>query len=134
MWNCYERFHPLQVALPKESSTEQQYGNYHGEAYMYETNEVVEISELTPNKMTIIVSNKEGMLMLNQNYVSGWKVMIDGKRSSAVNTNGLVSAAVTKDNKEIVFYYLPNSFIVGLFVTMGSIIAAFFFYILRPKT
>ncbi len=122
IWNCYERFHPLQVALPKESSAREQYGNYHGEAYFYETNEALEISEFSPNKITIHSTNQEGTLMLNQNYVSGWKVTIDGEKSAAINTDGLLSVKIRAENKEVVFYYLPMSFIIGLFLTIGSMI------------
>lgn len=133
IWNCYERFHPLQVALPKESSVGAQYGNYHGEVYVYETNEALDIHEFSPNKMTILVDNKEGIIMLNQNYVSGWKVKIDGEKSTAINTDGLVSAKITAENKEVVFYYLPTSFIIGLFVTTVSIFFSIFFFYMQNK-
>jgi hypothetical protein len=128
IWNCYERFHPLQVALPKESSAGEQYGNYHGEAYFYETNEALEISEFSPNKITMKVLNKEGTVMLNQNYVSGWKVIIDGEKTTAINTDGLISAKIRAENKEVVFYYLPNSFIIGLLITLLSVAGASFLF------
>lgn len=126
--NCYERFHVALAALPKMSSTGIEYGDYHGEAYLYQINEPQNITFFSPNKIIVSVENKEGILMLNQNYVSGWKVKIDGNKAEILNTDGLVSTEIAKENKEVEFYYLPNAFLVGLLITIGALAGSLFLY------
>lgn len=131
--NCYERFHVAIAGLPKMSTERIEYGDYHGEAYLYNINEPLNITFFSPNKIIVAVENKEGIVMLNQNYISGWKVKIDGKKAEILNTDDLASTEITKENKKVEFYYLPNAFIIGLVITLMAIgIGVYYFF--RSKT
>lgn len=115
--NCFEKVKPKLGAIPKfDTKTGAFYTNYIGEAYMLENNETQEITYFSPNKIKIR-TNESGTLLLNQNFASGWKV----KNGEIKNANGLVGAEVEK-NQEIVFYYLPISFIFGSVISIASLV------------
>ena len=61
-------------------------------------------------------------MVLNQNFIKGWKV----KKGEAKNIDGLVGTDAEK-GWEVVFYYLPNSFILGALITIASMIFSIFF-------
>ena len=119
IWNCYERFMPELKTLPRMSFSGNEYGDYHGEAYLSATNEQQNITYFSPNK--IIVRSKPGLLMLNQNYITGWKAKINGRNADIVNTHGLVSVNVWQES-DVEFYYLPDAFIAGMIITLSSLI------------
>jgi len=83
---------------------------------MLENNETQEITYFSPNTIEVR-TNESGTLLLNQNYANGWKV----KNGEIKNINGLIGAKAEK-NQEVVFYYLPNSFIFGSIVSIISLI------------
>jgi uncharacterized membrane protein YfhO len=126
VWNCYERFMPNIAARPKLSFSGIEYGDYHGEAYLSSTNEQQTITYFSPNK--IIVHSNAGLLILNQNYISGWKVEINNENAEVLNTNGLISIPVTEESN-VTFYYLPTAFIVGLIITMLSLFSWLFLWL-----
>ncbi|PIN79758.1 hypothetical protein COV16_02525 [Candidatus Woesearchaeota archaeon CG10_big_fil_rev_8_21_14_0_10_34_8] len=129
IWNCYERFYPaVQGSIPKATFNGAEYSDYHGEAYIAGTNDELQITYFSPNKVIIKTNSQEGTLVLNQNYVIGWKVKVDGKRQEVTSTKGAVSTAITKDNKEVIFYYLPNSFIMGFIITIITILLSIIYY------
>lgn len=115
--NCYERVKPKLQAIPKfDSKTGTVYTNYIGEAYILENNKPQQITYFSPNKVKI-KTNESGTLVLNQNYVNGWRI----KNNVIKNVNGLIGAEVEKD-KEVVFYYLPISFVFGSIISIISLI------------
>lgn len=115
--SCFEKVKPKLRAIPKfDTKTGAIYTNYIGEAYMLENNETQEITYFSPNKIKIR-TNESGTLLLNQNYANGWKV----ENGEIKNVNGLIGAEAEK-NQEIVFYYLPNSFVFGSVITIISLI------------
>jgi hypothetical protein len=113
--NCYERVHPEIKAIPRLNDKGVRYVNYKGEAYMAETNKRVMIKYFSPNK--VVVEAEKGLVVLNQNYVRGWQA----KGGNVLNYDGLVAAEV-ETPRRVVFYYLPKSFIIGLTVTIISVI------------
>jgi hypothetical protein len=131
IWNCYERFYPAaQGAIPKENFEGQQYGNYHGEAYIAETNQEQTITFWSPNKVTVEVT-EPSTLILNQNYVNGWKAKVmnekkETKVQETFNHNGAIATEVTEPST-ITFYYLPNAFIIGAIITLITIMLSFYF-------
>lgn len=153
-WNCYERFQVFPAVIPKISTSGIEYGDYHGEAYIYQTNEQQTITFFSPNKIIVSIdskidsneinnteinnnnnngnnndnNNKEEILILNQNYISGWKAKIDGKKAEVLNTNGLVSAKISGENKIAEFYYLPNAFLLGAVISVLAVIGCICFF------
>lgn len=115
--NCFERVKPKLSAIPEfDTKTGAVYTNYIGEAYMFENNKTQQITYFSPNKIKVRI-NESGTLVLNQNYASGWKV----KNGEIENINGLIGTKAEK-NQEAVFYYLPNSFILGSVISIISLI------------
>lgn len=115
--NCFEKVKPRLASIPKfDTKTGAIYTNYIGEAYMLENNRTQEITYFSPNKIKVR-TNESGTLILNQNFANGWKV----KNGKLKNVNGLIGAEAEK-NQEIVFYYLPNSFVFGSVISIISLI------------
>lgn len=93
--------------------------DYTGEVYMG-GNGTASYSYWSPNKLIVGVDARNSdRLVINQNYDKGWRV----KGKIAENFNGLLSTTVTPSDKIVEFYYLPTSFIIGLIVTLVSIIS-----------
>jgi len=114
---CDERVKPKLKAIPSfDIKTGAIYTNYIGEAYILESNRTQQITFFSPNKIKVN-TNESGTLVLNQNYVKGWKA----EDVKIKNVNGLIGVDVEK-NQEIVFYYLPNSFVLGSLVSALSLI------------
>ena len=115
--NCFEKVKPKLGAIPKfDTKTGAIYTNYLGEAYMLENNATQKITYFSPNAIRVR-ANESGTLLLNQNYADGWKV----ENGEIKNINGLIGAEAGK-NQEVVFYYLPNSFIMGSVISIISLI------------
>lgn len=115
--NCYERLVlEREGVIPKFVETENGFAfveGYPGEAYIYETGEPQEITYFSPNKV-IVRNTGEGTLVLNQNYHSGWKV----RGGHVFSKEDLVGTSVRKTQKEVTFYYLPSTFIIGIIQSM----------------
>ncbi len=80
----------------------------------------------SPNKLIINVSSKEQTrLVINQNYATGWRVAGNKK---AEPHNGLLSVNVTSKDSIVEFYYLPHSFIIGVAITIATILGIIFYW------
>ncbi len=107
---------------------------YRGEFYLENNNGIVSIAKFTPNKMKFAVDAvKDDILVLNQNYLNGWKVIIEGESAKAIELNKLVSYSVKKGKTEVEFYYWPNSFFIGLFVSIIAWICCIFYWFYGDK-
>jgi hypothetical protein len=123
-----QAYEPLNVpknTIPKDSS------NYKGEAFFWGTSGKLSIDYWSPNRVVVSVQpRREGYLVLNQNYYSGWKAK--GRRPRRVESvdcrsgvegkSGflLLGVRIFPEDKVIEFYYSPLSFRVGLIVTCLS--------------
>lgn len=68
----------------------------------------------------------DGFLVLTDNYHPGWHATVDGKNSKIYRADySFKSVFVPKGNHIVTFQYLPQSFIIGIVVTVVGIIAAF---------
>lgn len=115
--NCYDRLHPKIEAIPRGIDNGTSFKDYIGESYIAGTNEIAEIIYFSPNKVTVSLDvNENSILVLNQNYDSGWKV----SKGNVINHNGVVAKKVKPEEKNVTFYYLPNTFIIGLITTLLS--------------
>lgn len=79
-----------------------------------------EIILYSADKVTIHTSSESAaLLVLTDTYYSGWKAYVDGKETPIYRADGLVRAIfVPMGNHDIEFLYMPNSFVVGLIITM----------------
>ncbi len=105
-------------------STRQDSG-YRGEYYLLNGLGQVEQVLFSPNKLVFKLKlTGNDILMVNQNYFSGWHSSAGQIRLSG----GLLSVALNKRETEITIYYLPKSLLVGLVMFM---IAPLLFFILK---
>lgn len=103
---------------------------YRGEAYLVEGKGSLRISYFSPNKVVVEVDAKEpDRLVLNQNYYTGWKVKKDGRTILAESFKGLIATPILPGHQKIQFYYMPASFLIGLFVSTGFILLVAVSYI-----
>jgi hypothetical protein len=97
--------------------------NYRGEAYLENSKDRVVIRDWTMARVKVAFQvNAPDTLVLNQNYFKGWRAAIYGAAGSRqehamVNKSGLVSLAVQPGENEVEFYYLPRSFLVGVWIS-----------------
>ena len=133
--------------------------NYRGEVFFIGTeqnNETkVHLLYWSPNKIIANVTNasavpslprcddtstpsaqafRVGTLVLNQNFAKDWKAISTVPkrvRRPVESYNGLVSTHLFVGDKQIVFYYLPVSFIIGCVITIGTIIGSLLLFRLR---
>jgi uncharacterized membrane protein YfhO len=56
--------------------------------------------------------------VINQNYDWGWRV----RGGQAESFNGLLSTQVEPGDTQVTFYYLPSSFIMGILVSLLSVL------------
>lgn len=118
--NCYERIHLPFAVSPKYYLNKTLYEKYRGEAYLLKNKGIAKLESFSPNKIKVRVDVKQNdILIINQNYFKGWKA----KGKEVIDYNGLVAAKVNPNDKEIIFKYIPTSFIIGLII---SIMALFF--------
>ena len=95
---------------------------YKGESFLLNDKGESSISYFSPNVVKVKVNVPENdILVLNQNYDTGWKVK--GTRDNRViSTKGLASVAVTSQDHLVTFYYLPTSFILGVLITSLTLV------------
>lgn len=92
--------------------------DYRGEAYLSGNNGEINLIKHTPGYIEVQVNAlKPDLLVVNQNFYPGWKVK--GLESSKAEPDkGLISAKVPVGKYKVVFYYFPDSFVIGLALTV----------------
>lgn len=94
--------------------------------------------DFTPNRVSArILMQKDGVVSLNQNYYSGWNVIVKD-RGKMVKTmiceyRGLPSVILPKGDYEVCFYYSPTSFKIGVLLTFLSLVSMFFYFLRSAK-
>jgi len=80
-------------------------------------------------------SVNQSFLVLSDRYYPGWKAYIDGKKTKIYRTNGIVRGIIVPAGSHVVkFVYLPKSFIIGLLLSITSVIIFIItFLIIRKK-
>lgn len=78
------------------------------------------ITEYLPNKIIIKTkTNGTSMLVLTDNFYPGWKVSVNGERSKIYRTDYTFRGVVVpKGDSTIEFSYIPESFLVGIYLTL----------------
>jgi len=64
-------------------------------------------------------TNQADWLVLNQNYFPGWAII---PTREIKNWNGLVAARITPADSDVTFSYQPLSFIVGLWISVSTLL------------
>jgi len=68
-------------------------------------------------------SEKENFVVLSVPFFKGWKAKIDGEKTKVYITNYILQGIyVPKGEHTLTFYYSPNSFYIGLSITILSLI------------
>lgn len=103
--------------------------DYKGEVYLLNNRGQVDIVTYTPNRIKLEINVLEpDVLVVNQNYYPGWRMK--GINSFVYPYSGMIAASVPAGKFRISLYYLPDSFIIGLVMTiltvLGIIIFLFF--------
>ncbi|MFH1054984.1 MAG: hypothetical protein V1744_02690 [Candidatus Altiarchaeota archaeon] len=107
------------VNVPKNAKSFGESG-YRGEAYLEGNSGGVRMTSFTPNVVVVDVNNPVGdTLVLNQNYYVGWK----SSEGEVKPHGGLVSLRLSPGVHNVVFYYQPFSFFIGLVISVVSIVA-----------
>ncbi len=82
-------------------------------------------------------SEKQGFLVLSDNYFPGWKAFIDGERTKIYRANYTFRAVhIPGGSHEVTFKYDPLSFKIGLYITIFSLLllsAVFAYVTLKGK-
>ena len=126
---AYEAIPVPAKAVPKDSP------QYRGEAFMDNIRGTAHMASWSPNRLVVNVDAfDQDRLVINQNYAPGWKAR--GVASEAAPSGqGLLSAAVTPDTRQVTFYYRPASFFVGAAVSAVTLVGcALFLLRCRRKT
>ncbi|MBI2176103.1 hypothetical protein HYU40_01990 [Candidatus Woesearchaeota archaeon] len=133
--NCYERLHFRNRAIPQFVDGEP-YSGFVGNAYIAETNESLNFTHFSPQKISLRLSGipkaeaalssnvSELTLVINQNYYKGWK--FDGSSKEAGSRRGLLAALIKKDDlgREVTFAFSSPPFILGSVISVLAVAAA----------
>jgi len=108
--------------------------HYKGEFFLEKGYGTVSLKHFSPNRITLdVTANEKDTLVINQNYYIGWKVENGGRRLHAESFNGLIATPVLPGKQEIVFYFMPFSFLLGLFISSGFILILVLHHIKKRK-
>jgi hypothetical protein len=121
---AYEKINVKRGAVRIETDAE-----YKGEVYLAKSGQKLTARLFTPNKIAVdFTVHEQELLVLNQNYYTGWKVQKGNKVFPAVSYNGLIALPVSEGHHHVIFFYMPLSFIMGIIVSTISILGAVFPY------
>jgi len=84
----------------------------------------VEVVSYTPNKITFKTqSSQDQLLFLSDTYYPGWRAKVDGQKSQVLAADYAFRAVpVPAGNHIIEMYYLPQSFLTGLYIATGTLV------------
>lgn len=103
--------------------------DYKGEVHFFNTNNKVESVSFSPNRLKIKTNvEEEDRLVVNQNFYKGWRVKVNEKKQKVVPFNGLISVKLARGKYDIIFYCLPKSFIIGVFISLVTCISFIVIY------
>jgi len=85
---------------------------------------VARVTSYTSNYLTIVANMTEGgLVFLSDTYYPGWNATIDGKKTHIFRADYAFRAVSVPKGKHFVqFYFLPNSFIIGLGVSIFGLL------------
>ncbi len=108
------------IAVPRGEVRVTSDAGYRGEAYLDGSHGTAEVSDWSMSRVKVRLEvTAADRLVLNQNYFPGWKAIRRGAQGTAEKLSvqgspaALVSIGVRPGDREVEFYYLPDSFIRG---------------------
>ena len=96
---------------------------YRGEAYLHDRHGTARITAWSMSQVTVDTRlTAPDQLVLNQNFFSGWKAKVHDAEGHAsgrpvLAKDGLVSVALQPGDRAVEFYYLPDSFLWGAWIS-----------------
>ena len=86
---------------------------------------MVEVKSYAPNNVVLKTVSKSPMILfLSDNYFPGWKMNVDGKNERIYRANYSFRAVpVEEGSHEIVFWYYPDSFDLGLKISIITLLS-----------
>jgi uncharacterized membrane protein YfhO len=83
----------------------------------------VTIIEYKPNRVVLKTkSEDDAILFLSDTYFPGWNVSIDGRSDKIYKADYAFRAVpVSKGDHEVIFWYYPASFDLGLKISIGTL-------------
>ena len=97
---------------------------------------IVGVKQYSPNKVILQTkASEDQLLFLSDTFFPGWKGDIDGKPSEIIRANYAFRAMVIPKGKHaVVMEYKPDSFRMGLIITLSSLIALLsYLYLIKQK-
>ncbi len=134
--NCFERLH-LRIRAVPQLVDDVPYPGFIGNAYLAETNETLNFTHFSPNRVSLRLSGipkaedalssgnaSELTLVINQNYYKGWALA--GSSGEAGSYRGLLATLIKKDDlgKAITFSYSSRPFAIGAVMSAIGLVAA----------
>lgn len=88
--------------------------------------DAVNVTSYLANKVILNTQTKNGAyLMLSDTDYPGWRVKVNGKETKIIRADGIFRAVELPPGEvRVEFYYLPESFILGLTISAGSLLLA----------
>ena len=118
--NCYE---PVKINIRSNCNTDPA---YRGELYLLNNNGIINEKGRSPNNISLNAHlSADDYIIINQNYDHVWHALINKTEKKVINKNGLISMELPEGKYEVIFYYLPTTFIIGSVVSLTSIIVIF---------
>ncbi|MDE1223768.1 YfhO family protein [Vibrio aestuarianus] len=75
-----------------------------------------------------------GYLILSERYNKGWNVRVNGKPSEVIKINSIIQGVkISKDTNSVEFYFLPNSLIYSIFISIFTFVVFIFYTIVKYK-
>ncbi len=120
--NCYERLHIKNRAIPQFIDGVP-FNGFIGNAYIAETNESLNFTYFSPQKISLKlpIIKSGSKLIINENYYKGWSANVAGDNSNkAFSFAGLLAAKLSPadSGREIVFRFSSPPFMVGAIISL----------------
>ncbi len=82
------------------------------------------IKSYSPGKVVVTVNSRsKGYVVFKQNHYPGWQATIDGGKTTVLDADySFMAVKVESGQHEVVFKYLPNSFIYGVGLSLISLL------------
>ena len=116
------------IAVPMGDVKTADQPDYRGEVYLQHQRGSVEVDAWAMSRVRIhVASSAPDNLILNQNFEDGWKPRrrdaqgrVDQLRATK-SDRGLISVPIDRVHTDVQLFYLPESFVIGSWVSGGSL-------------
>ena len=116
------------IAVPRGDVRLESDPAYRGEAYLQDGHGTARIAAWTMSRVTVDTElTAPDQCLLNQNFFSGWKARVydaagHASRQPVVDVKGLVGVELQPGDCKVEFYYLPDSFLWGAWISALTVV------------